>query len=42
VRPEHLETAIRFLLDQGLRITRIEPKRARLEELFTDLAGGRR
>jgi ABC-2 type transport system ATP-binding protein len=41
VRPEHLETAIRFVLDQGLRITRIEPKRERLEELFADLAGGR-
>jgi ABC-2 type transport system ATP-binding protein len=41
VRPEHFEAAIRFVLDQGLRITRIEPKRERLEELFTDLVGGR-
>jgi ABC-2 type transport system ATP-binding protein len=41
VRPEHFETAIRLLLDQGLRITRIEPKRERLEELFAHLARGR-
>jgi ABC-2 type transport system ATP-binding protein len=41
VAPEHFETAIRLLLDHGLRITRIEPKRERLEELFTHLAGGR-
>jgi ABC-2 type transport system ATP-binding protein len=41
VSPEHFEAAIRFVLDHGLRIRRIEPKRQRLEELFTDLAGGR-
>jgi ABC-2 type transport system ATP-binding protein len=41
VSPEHFEAAIRFVLDHGLRISRIEPKRQRLEELFTDLAGGR-
>jgi ABC-2 type transport system ATP-binding protein len=39
VSPEHFETAIRFLLDQGLRITRVEPKRQRLEDLFADLVG---
>jgi ABC-2 type transport system ATP-binding protein len=41
VSPEHFETAIRFVLDHGLRIARIEPKRERLEELFTNLAGVR-
>jgi ABC-2 type transport system ATP-binding protein len=41
VSPEHFEAAIRFVLDHGLRISRIEPKRQRLEELFTHLAGGR-
>jgi ABC-2 type transport system ATP-binding protein len=41
VNPEHFEAAIRFVLDHRLRISRIEPKRQRLEELFTDLAGGR-
>jgi ABC-2 type transport system ATP-binding protein len=40
VSPEHFEAAIRFVLDHGLRIRRIEPKRQRLEELFTDLARG--
>jgi len=39
VSPEHFETAIRFLLDQGFKITRIEPKRQRLEDLFADIVG---
>ncbi|HVO85332.1 MAG TPA: ABC transporter ATP-binding protein [Syntrophobacteria bacterium] len=40
VRPDRFETAVRSILDQRFRITRIEPKRQRLEELFVDLAGG--
>jgi ABC-2 type transport system ATP-binding protein len=39
VTPGHLEIAIRFVLDHGFKITRIEPRRQRLEDLFANLAG---
>jgi ABC-2 type transport system ATP-binding protein len=39
VGPDHFEAAMRCILDHGFKITRIEPKRQRLEDLFANLAG---
>ena len=39
VAPDRFEAAIRCILDHGFKITRIEPRRQRLEDLFANLAG---
>ena len=41
VEPDHFTEAIRLILDQGFDLTRIEPRRQRLEELFVTLAANR-
>ncbi len=41
VKPDHFTAAVRLILDQGFELTRIEPKRQRLEELFVTLAANR-
>ncbi len=41
VEPNHFTAAVRLILDQGFELTRIEPKRQRLEELFVTLAANR-
>jgi ABC-2 type transport system ATP-binding protein len=38
VKPDDFVSAIRLILDQGFELTRIEPRRQRLEELFVTLA----
>lgn len=42
VGPEHFEAVMRCILDHGFKITRVEPKRQRLEDLFANLAGDSR
>ena len=41
VEPDHFAEAIRLVLDRGFDLTRIEPRRQRLEELFVTLAANR-
>jgi ABC-2 type transport system ATP-binding protein len=38
VKPDDFVSAIKLILDQGFELTRIEPRRQRLEELFVTLA----